>query len=85
MNFSKIDSKFNDFDFILIVKFSIASLKSIVYNEIIIIFEILFILNSIFYFFFFSLMKFHYNIFSNLINSFFFLKIVVFLVAFFNF
>ena len=91
INSSKIDLRFENLNFILIAKncfnFSIASLKSIIYNEIIIIFKALFILNLIlcffslksiiyndliFYFFFFSSTKFYYNIFSNLTNSLFF-------------
>ena len=68
---SKIDFEFNDFAFILITKSSIASLKSIIYNEIT-IFKTLFILNLIFYFFLFSLTGSHYNSSSNLTNSFFF-------------
>ena len=49
----------------------IASLKLIIYNKII-IFETLFILNSIFCFFFFLSMRSRYNSFLNLINSLFF-------------
>ena len=67
MIFSKIDFEFDDFVFILIAKSLIASLKSIIYNEIV-IFKALFILNLILYSFFFSLTRFHYNLFSNLIN-----------------
>ena len=65
------------------MKFSIASLKSIVYNEIVIIFKILFILNLIFCFFFFSSTRFHYNMFSNLINSLFFFSELSFFSLFF--
>ena len=83
MNSLKIDFEFNDFDFILIAKSSIALLKSIIYNEIIIIFETLFILNSIFYFFLFSSMKSRYNLFSNSINSLFFFSKLLFFLLFF--
>ena len=83
MNFLKIDFEFNDFDFILIAKSSIALLKSIIYNEIVIIFKTLFILNSIFYFFLFSSMKSRYNLFSNSINSLFFFSKLLFFLLFF--
>ena len=78
----KIDFEFNDFIFILIVKSLIASLKSIVYNEIV-IFKTLFILNSIFYFFLFLSMKSRCNSFSNLTNSFFFFSKLSFFSLFF--
>ena len=83
MIFSRIDFEFNDFVFILIAKSLIASLKSIIYNEIIIISKTLFILNLIFYFFSFSSTRFRYNLFSNLINSFFFFSKLLFLLLFF--
>ena len=79
---SKIDFKFDDFVFILIAKSSIALLKSIIYNEII-IFEALSILNSIFYSFFFLSMKFRYNSFSNSTNSLFFFSKLSFFSLFF--
>ena len=83
MIFLKIDFEFNDFIFILIAKFLIASLKSIIYNEVVIIFKTLFILNSIFYFFLFSSIRFHYNSFSNSTNSLFsFSKLSFFLLSF---
>ena len=83
MNFSEIDFEFDDFDFILIMKFLIASLKSIACNEIVIIFKTLFISNSIFCFFLFSSTRFHYNLFSNLINSLFFFSELSFFSLFF--
>ena len=83
MNFSEIDFEFDDFDFILIMKFLIASLKSIACNEIVIIFKTLFISNSIFCFFLFSSTRFHYNLFSNLINSLFFFSKLSFFSLFF--
>ena len=64
---SKIDFEFNDFVFILITKSSIASLKSIIYNEVF-IFKALSILNSILYFFLFSSTRFRYDSFSNSTN-----------------
>ena len=82
MIFSRINFEFDDLIFILIAKFPIASLKSIIYNEII-IFKTLFVLNSIFYFFFFLSTKSHYNWFSNLTNSlFFFSKLSFFSLSF---
>ena len=83
MIFSRIDFEFNDFVFILIAKSLIASLKSTIYNEVIIISKTLFILNLIFYFFSFSSTRFRYNLFSNLINSFFFFSKLSFLLLFF--
>ena len=82
MIFSKINFEFDDFVFILIIKSSIALLKSIIYNEIV-IFETLFILNSIFYFFLFSSMKSYCNSFSNLINPLFFFSKLSFFSLFF--
>ena len=82
MIFSKIDFEFDNLIFILIMKSSIASLKSIIYNEII-IFKTLFILNSIFYFFFFLSTRSRYNSFSNLINSLFFFSKLSFFSLFF--
>ena len=78
----KIDFEFDDFVFILIAKFLIASLKSVTYNEVVIIFKTLFISNLILYFFFFFIDKislqfvFEFNKFA-----FFFFGIVIFLVA----
>ena len=79
---SKIDFKFDDFIFILIAKSPIALLKSIVYNEIIIL-KTLSVLNSIFYSFFFLSMKFRYNSSSNSINSLFFFSKLLFFSLFF--
>ena len=75
MVFSRIDFELNNFIFILITKSSIALLKSIAYNEIV-IFKTLFILSLILYFFLFSSIRFRYNSFSNSTNPlFFFLKL----------
>ena len=83
MIFLKIDFEFNDFIFILIIKSLIALLKSIVYNEIVIIPKTLFVFNLIFCFFFFSSTKSHYNLVLNSINPFFFFSKLLFFLLFF--